>query len=214
MSEFSLIDCTTVSSPAPPVQSPDRPRRARAAALPAEDRRAAIVDAVVPLIIREGTGVTTRQIADAAGIAEGTIFRVFADKQAVVDAVVDAVIDPAREIEALAAIPRDLPLEARLAAAVALLQRRVDVIWQLMAAVDMTKSLAERRRAGRRNDAPEILALADLIAPDAGQLRIDAAKAGQMLRSLTWATSHPAFVDDPSSPADVVSILLDGIRAR
>jgi AcrR family transcriptional regulator len=203
-----------MSIPALPVQSPDRPRRARAAALSAEDRRAAIVDAVVPLLIREGTGITTRQIADAAGIAEGTIFRAFADKQEVIDAVVAAVLDPGREIEALAAIPRDLPLAERLAAAVELLQRRVDVIWRLMVAVDMSRRLEERRRSSSRRDAPEIRALADLIAPDADRLRVDPARAGQMLRSLTWATSHPAFVDTPSSPADVVSVLLDGIRAR
>ncbi len=197
-----------MSSPAPPSL-----RRPRAAPLSAEERRAAIVDAAVPLVIREGTGVTTRQIAESACIAEGTIFRVFPDKQAVVDAVVAAVLDPAREIEALAAIPRDLPLEERLTAAVELLQRRVDVIWRLMAAVDMTKPMAERRRV-RRPDAPEVRALADLFAPDADRLRIVPLKAGQLLRSLTWAASHPAFIDTPSPPADVVSVLLDGIRAR
>src|SRR5262245_40217666 len=204
-----------MSTPATSLQSTDPPpRRARAAALSAEDRRAAIVDAVVPLLVREGTAISTRQIAEAAGIAEGTIFRVFADKQAVVDAVVAAVLDPARELEGLAAIPRELPLEDRLAAAVALMQRRVDVIWRLMAAVDVSQRLEERRKSGHRPDAPEIRALADLIGPDAGRLRIDPARAGQLLRSLTWASSHPAFVATPSSPADVVSVLLDGIRAR
>src|SRR5262245_46582947 len=127
------------ASSLPPTVSPAR--RVRAAALSPEDRRAAIVDAVVPLLLREGTAISTRQIADAAGIAEGTIFRVFADKQAVVDAVVAAVLDPAREVAALAAIPRDLPLEERLAAAVDVLQQRVDVIWRLMATVDMSERL-------------------------------------------------------------------------
>ena len=54
--------------------------RSRAAALPPEERRAAIIDAARPLLIEHGENVTTRQLADAAGIAEGTIFRVFADK--------------------------------------------------------------------------------------------------------------------------------------
>jgi AcrR family transcriptional regulator len=44
-----------------------------------DDRRRAIVAAVVPLLLEHGDDVSTRQIADAAGIAEGTIFRVFPD---------------------------------------------------------------------------------------------------------------------------------------
>jgi AcrR family transcriptional regulator len=197
-----------VSSPAPSL------RRSRAAALSPEDRRAAIIEAAVPLVIAHGTGVTTRQIAESACVAEGTIFRVFADKQAVIDAAIEAVLDPAREIAAVEAIPRDLPLEERLAAAVAQIQRRVDVIWRLMAAVDLAEALARRRRE-HRVDTPELRTLADLIAPDAARLRVEPLKAAQMLRSLTFATSHPAFVgDDPAPPGEVVSLLLDGIRSR
>ena len=49
----------------------------RAAPLSPDERRRAIVDAVLPLLIEHGRAVTTRQMAEAAGIAEGTIFRVF-----------------------------------------------------------------------------------------------------------------------------------------
>ena len=47
-----------------------------------EDRRAAIVEAALPLLIEHGANVTTSQIAAAAGIAEGTVFRAFGDKNA------------------------------------------------------------------------------------------------------------------------------------
>ena len=59
-----------------------RRRTGRAAPMAPDDRRRAIVDAVVPLLLEHGGDVTTRQIAEAAGIAEGTIFRVFPDKPA------------------------------------------------------------------------------------------------------------------------------------
>ena len=52
----------------------------RAAALPPDERRSMIVAATLPLLLEHGDRVTTRQIAEAAGIAEGTIFRAFADK--------------------------------------------------------------------------------------------------------------------------------------
>ena len=68
--------------------------RKRASALPPDERRSAIIDATLPLLLENAEMVTTRQIAEASGIAEGTIFRVFADKDAVIAAVIDAAVDP------------------------------------------------------------------------------------------------------------------------
>src|SRR3954454_15719963 len=99
-----------------------RPRRA--SALPADERRAAIVEATVPLLLEHGTAVTTRQIAEAAGVAEGTIFRVFPDKDAVIDAAVEAAFDPEETHEGLRNIARDLPLEERLLQAIEIVQGR------------------------------------------------------------------------------------------
>ncbi|RMB61693.1 TetR/AcrR family transcriptional regulator [Tessaracoccus antarcticus] len=49
----------------------------RAAPMPPEQRRAAIVDAALDLMEANGPELTTRMVAEAAGVAEGTIFRVF-----------------------------------------------------------------------------------------------------------------------------------------
>ena len=67
----------------------------RATAMAPDDRRKAIVDVVVPLLLDHGGEVSTRQIAEAAGIAEGTIFRVFPDKNALWLAVAERTLDPA-----------------------------------------------------------------------------------------------------------------------
>jgi len=44
------------------------------------DKRAAILDAATETIAREGIGASTASIAKAAGVAEGSLFRYFPDK--------------------------------------------------------------------------------------------------------------------------------------
>src|SRR5438128_11034621 len=87
-------------------------RTTRAAALPPDERRSMIVAATLPLLLEHGDRVTSRQIAEAAGIAEGTIFRVFADKDEVIAAVIEAALDPEPLEAALAAIPAGPAFEA------------------------------------------------------------------------------------------------------
>lgn len=181
--------------------------RGRAAALPPDERRAEIIAVTVPLLGTHGTAITIRQIAAAAGLAEGTLFRVFPDKDAIIQAAVDTVLDPAPLQAALRAIDRDLPLEERLTAGVAVLQERVARIWQLMAVVGMNRVPPSDRP-------PDLSALAELFEPDRDRIDRDPQQAAQLLRGLTFASTHPALIaDGPLDPADIVSILLDGIRA-
>src|SRR5664279_4342047 len=68
------------------------------------DRRQAIIAATTDLVLEHGTEATTRQIADACGIAEGTLFRVFESKDEILAAVVEQLLDPKFVIDEIEAI--------------------------------------------------------------------------------------------------------------
>src|SRR3546814_1449551 len=86
-------------------------RSGRAPALPADERREAIIRAILPLLLEHAEMVSTRQIAEAAGIGEGTNCRVFDDKEAVITAVIDAAIDPQPIADAIGALEPSAPPE-------------------------------------------------------------------------------------------------------
>ncbi|CAA9254996.1 MAG: hypothetical protein AVDCRST_MAG50-2433 [uncultured Acidimicrobiales bacterium] len=195
----------------PLARSEPRVEKHRAAALPPEQRRAAIAAATLPLLVHQGPNVTTRQIAEASGIAEGTIFRVFRDKDAVIEAALELAFDTEPTERAIAEIDRSLPFERQLAIAVEIMQRRHADIWRLVS------SLGGPAALGAKGPTPpaDLLALAALFKPERARLRTDPATAAKQLRALTLAVSHPAlYADEPMSPREVVSLLLDGIRRR
>jgi len=187
--------------------------RARASALPPVERRAVIVEATVALLLSDGSGVTTRQIAKAAGIAEGTIFRVFPDKETLIHAAIETAFDPDPSAFALAAIDPNLPLHDRLVAAVEILRLRVTIIWKLMTAVGMTRPPAGADAAVDPRTRSDVQALAKVFDPDSQYLRREPMEAALLLRGLTFAGTHPALIaDEPLPSSEIVSLLLDGIR--
>jgi AcrR family transcriptional regulator len=182
--------------------------------MPRDERRAVIIDATFSLLLEQGAGVTTRQIAEAAGVAEGTIFRVFRDKEELLEAVADKAFDPEPTARKLEAVDLALPLEDRLACGVEILQQRVATIWRFMTAAGLPKP-PERHQTARGADAPEMQALAALFRPDRQRLRRDPAQCAQLLRAIAFACSHPAlYPDQPLSADEIVTLLLDGIRHR
>ena len=179
--------------------------RKRAASLPPDERRSAIIAATVPLLLANGDMVTTRQIAEASGIAEGTIFRVFADKDAVIAAAVDAAMDTEQLERHLSAIDPSLSFEDALVAAVEILQQRVTDIWRLVS------SIGPRFHEQATRPVVEVDALVALLEAKRAKLRIDPRAAARHLRTLTLSATHPMMVGEPSTPAEIVELFLHGV---
>jgi AcrR family transcriptional regulator len=209
------IDPTEIPARARPSAPTSVARRGRAAPLPPSERRAAIIAATLPLLLTHGNTVTTRQIAEAAGIAEGTIFRAFPDIESLFQATVDAAYDPAQVAKELAAIGT-ASFERRLVEAVRILQNRLTSVWQLMSISGVPRptgfGAARVKNVGR----PDVVALVTLFEPYRNRLRRSPAAAAQLLRGLTLAGTHPALTADgePMAPEEIVSLLLDGMRNR
>lgn len=188
----------------------------RATPLPPDERRAALVASTLSLVLAEGPDVSTRQIAQAAGVAEGTIFRVFTTKDELVNAAVASAFDSSPLLDELEAVDRTAPLDVRLVAAVEILQRRTARIFRVVDAIGLKALEAGRNHQNLSEESALIRqALTDLIEPARDRLRLEPREAARRLQLLTIACTHPRLVEnDPVAASEIVSMLLDGVRLR
>ena len=183
--------------------------RVRAPRLSPEDRRAALLEGVIPLVQEHGRDISTRQIADACGVAEGTVFRAFGTKEALIEAAIARYFEPQRFAEALTAVPRSLPVEEKLRVVLRLLQERLRGVVGILAAVREPGPELELQRGDRRWLEP----LADLLAPDAGRLTVPVDVVGQYLLLVAVATSLPHVAEEFTalSADDLVRLVSRGV---
>jgi AcrR family transcriptional regulator len=191
------------------------PARRRVAPLSPDERRAAIVEATLPLLCEHGSSVSTRQIAEAAGIAEGTIFRVFPDKQALLVATTIRGIRPDSDRPMLSSVDLNGDLRARLTQVVRLLAdsmaargRLMFVIRELLSDPDAAQQIAPQIDDNRKKT---MAALEELLEPYRDRLRISIPHASRIILNMIFSASGMFDNSEALSSEEVVAVLLDGL---
>ncbi|HEX6351614.1 TetR/AcrR family transcriptional regulator [Actinophytocola sp.] len=199
-------------------------KKRRAPAMSQEERRAAIVRSTIPLLIEHGGNVSTSQIAAAAGIAEGTVFRAFKDKQDLLIACMRAGMNSDEEVAMIERIGRDNPLQQRLTEGVRTISGYLDRVWGLGQAMRasvgpeaMQRHLHEGDEPRKPGPPPELLrvsnAISGLIDPATDNLRVEPERAVQMLLGLVLTNRMQGenFGEASSDPAEIVDLVLHGV---
>jgi len=180
-------------------------------------RRDAILDAVIPLLIERGTSVTTADMAEAADIAEGTIFRVFPDKACLIFEAVKVTMDPDSVRSSIEGITHDQSLHGQLIAAGSILLERFERVSALAEVLRSMPDPSSGRRAAAHRcvtqaDTAISAAVAELFGRHADQLLVTPARAAAAFRGLIFASASPWMVPGERLTIDeVVAILLAGI---
>jgi AcrR family transcriptional regulator len=193
-----------------------------------EERRKAIVDAVVPLLAQHGGDLTTKQIAEAAGIAEGTIFRVFPDKRALLLAAAAETISPEGGREAMAeALGRIPDLRDKLLLTIDQMVERMEqgmLVMMALRNVFLKEGPGPDAHTAPPGPPKFIVdankALLDaldelLFTPHAGELRVPPKTAALVLRSLVFGTWHPGMHDEQRlTTGEIADACLQGVRGE
>ncbi|MCP2259745.1 transcriptional regulator, TetR family [Streptoalloteichus tenebrarius] len=191
-----------------------------------EDRREAIAEAVLPLLAEHGVAVTTSQIAEAAGIAEGTVFRVFKDKQELLGYCVQAALRVEPLLEKLQEIPRTSDLRALLKAVADTLSGHFRRTGALLHALASSGWRPERPSPGeeqewhrKRLDQTRRIteSVAEILSAEADRLRVPPKTVAGMFLGLVFTDEmgRRAFGETaPASTDELIDVFLHGVLAR
>ena len=193
-----------------------RPRRRAPALLPGE-RRAAIVTVALPLLAQHGEATTTAQIAQAGGIAEGTIFRVFPSKAAIIDACLARLFDTAEFQSEARRAKRLEAVDERLEAIVLALRQHLARVLPVTLALGMVgrDAGASRPQESHLDRLTKIVVGHLRTEVSHGSVRGSPKTLARILMGLVFGVAfQEAHIGTPTpSPRVLVNTFLDGVRA-
>lgn len=186
--------------------------RVRAQPMSPERRRAMIAEAAVPLFLEHGAALTTRQLAEHLGIAEGTVFRAFGDKDSLVRAAVQAFFARGRARLAEGLVDPSLPLEDKVRAVVRGSREWMRSVMRMLSLLDRDEV---RNYFPPPADDDYRAAIAAAFAPDADRLSMPVDRLPVVLR-VAGAAAGAARVsgDHGLTDDELVQFILYGIAGH
>jgi AcrR family transcriptional regulator len=176
--------------------------------LSADDRRAQIIEAVTPAVLEHGAAITSRQLADAAGVAEGTLFKAFGDKESLLLALAEFHLSAQENGESgLLALES---LEEVVEWTLRVLVERMRFIFRLVMALG---PIGQRAAAGAKAEFEASKhRLGERFVPFRDELRVPPVVAAEIVRTLAWAAASNWGEQTPASSVDdILQVLLHGI---
>lgn len=174
-----------------------------------------MLDAAIPLIRERGPAVTTRELAEAAGVAEGTLFRVFEDKVALIEAAVERALDPEPVVADLRAL--DLtevrPLLVAIAQVIGARARGIAalvVIAMQLRGADCPP-LRPSHRSRHHHLEAVVATVAEMLGPHAAVLRRDPDVCARTLVGAALTASGPMARDLRLELDDLTTLLVEGM---
>lgn len=194
--------------------------RRRAPAMDPDQRRAMIVTAALPLVVEYGPLVTTAKIARAAGIGEGTIFRVFTDKEALLAACMEEALRPDDTVAHLEGISLDQPLADRLTEAAEVMRGYMNRIGDVAGALVSVgraarppaaddEDMAERNRRREAGLTAPRTALTALFEPERDDLRLAPERLADTFQLMLMGAGRPG-APQPLDDRELVGLFLNG----
>jgi AcrR family transcriptional regulator len=183
-----------------------------------DDRRAAILTVAVPMLVESKGNLKTSEIAAAAGIAEGTLFRAFPDKRALLVACLQATLESETEVAQIEAIDRSLPLAEQLTSAAQAVSEFQNRLWSVMVAIrgaGVDARPDEHSEHSHSSPPKAMIRISGAIAGlfGAGQLRIAPDLAARLLLGSVFSNQLQAvgLGDSGAGLAELVEVFLHGV---
>lgn len=192
--------------------APETTERTRARSMTPEERREMIIDAAIPFFLDNGPNFTSKQLAEHLGLAEGTIFRAFGDKDSLKYAVITEFFERGPKHLAEGAIDPNLPLEEKVSKVVEGARERISQVFKMFSHLTPEEVKHFRKRP---KGAALQKALTIAFANNQDQLTVPLEHLGSIMQ-IAGIAAHASHFDESAAIEhdELVNFILYGIAGH